>query len=143
MATLKLSADAPQEDVTFGFGQELVELSPGGTFETEDQDIISNAKVHPWLEVEIDQVEVYVSKTAARLDPANDPMTQEGQIVNPNDPDEIRKAEEAKDSVPEGVVAAVDQQTGVVETESVHEEEAPSEGLSFTGFNTTTEGDNN
>lgn len=96
MANLTLSDNAPQEAITFTLGQATVELSPGKSVETEDQVLIVNAQDHPWLDVEIPAVEVFTSKARQTLAPEDDRLTQAGQEVNPNDPKEIRKAEEAK-----------------------------------------------
>lgn len=116
---LRLNEDAPQETVTFSLASENIELAPGDVFETSNDDVVSNALVHPWLDVEVPQAETYVSKSHQTLAPEDDALTQEGQLIDPNDPDEIRKAEEAKEHVTPGIVApAVEVAETTEDTES-------------------------
>ena len=96
MANLTLSDNAPQETITFNLAQDTVELSPGKSVESNDQALIVNAVEHPWLTVEVPPVEVFTSEAHRTLAPEDDRLTQAGQEVNPKDPSEVRKAEEAK-----------------------------------------------
>lgn len=104
-ATLSLSADAPNEAITFSLGQETFDLSPGESVEVDNADVVSNAIVHPWIDVTQPDAEVYISEAHKTLAPEDDALRQEGQLLDPNDPDEVRKAEEAKSNVVPGTVA--------------------------------------
>ena len=54
MATISFSDEVPKEvdgDVHFTFGHVDFDLAKGGTYETDDLDLISSALAHPWLTV--------------------------------------------------------------------------------------------
>jgi hypothetical protein len=52
MATIRPNDNAPADSVNYIFPLETFELAAGGSYETENQNTISAAVSHPWLEVE-------------------------------------------------------------------------------------------
>jgi hypothetical protein len=96
MAKIVHSDAAPAEAVHYSFAG--VEFDLGGSnkaFETDDPSVISNARVNPWLSVEVDPASVVQGTYVQQIDPKNDPLSAVGSI-NANDPEEVRKAEAAK-----------------------------------------------
>lgn len=51
MATIRPNDNAPGDTVRFLLGSEEFELAPGGSYETDNRLILSDAEVHPWLNV--------------------------------------------------------------------------------------------
>lgn len=98
MAKILSSEAAPSEKVHYTFG--TVEFDLGGnakqSFETNDRDALANAEAHPWLTVEREQVELVSGSYVEQLKPEDDHLTAVGAEIDANDPDEVRKAEEAK-----------------------------------------------
>lgn len=127
MASPKITASdlAPAEAVHYTFAG--VEFDIGGsgrkTFETNDPTVVSNAESHPWLQVEYPKVELVAGSYREQVAPQDDPFTLIGRTQDPNDPDAVREAEEAK-SVDFGqpvVLEAGTAQTEVVVTDGVAE----------------------
>jgi hypothetical protein len=57
MATISNSDLAPDEQVHYSVAGAEFDLDPGGTFETDDEQVLANAQAHPWLKVERPVVE--------------------------------------------------------------------------------------
>lgn len=71
MATITLSDKAPKDAgvISFNFAEDEFQLEGTESHESEDPGLISNARVHPWLDVE---VPVVANEVADDYDP-NDP----------------------------------------------------------------------
>lgn len=128
MPTISHSDLAPDEPVRYLLGQAEFQLD-GRTknYETDDPDVVLNAESHPWLVVtypEVEQIEGAYVEQIARED---DPLSSLNSIAN--DPDEIRKVEEAKrDAVaPVAIDARLEQSEPVVVGETAVTVEAASE----------------
>ena len=52
MATILPSDLAPAEQVHYSVAGAEFDLDAGGTFETDDEEVLRNADAHPWLKVE-------------------------------------------------------------------------------------------
>jgi len=57
MAKISPSELHPAETIVHTLANEQFKLTAKGTYETDDPIVISNAEVHPWLNVEYDAVE--------------------------------------------------------------------------------------
>lgn len=51
MALITLNENAPEGDRWFGFGNASIEVIEVGGTETDDYEVISGARQHPWLDV--------------------------------------------------------------------------------------------
>lgn len=108
MATIVPSQEAPSEAVTYSLANETFELDAGGSFETDNRAVISNANAHPWLEVEEDPALVTDAEDESDYDPSKDALSAENSIAF--DPVEVAKArEEAASSQPVAIEAGLDQ----------------------------------
>lgn len=101
MARITHNDLAPSEVVHYDLSGVEFELGGSGkaSFETDDRNVLANASVHPWLNVEYDKVALVAGEPRRTLAdrPDLDPMSG----VGPNagvafDPEEIRKVEEPK-----------------------------------------------
>lgn len=117
MASIVPNENHPQETILHSLGgSEYFELSAGGSFETDDRDLLSNASIHPWLDVEYD-VEETEDFTVARpsLDPEDDALSSE------NDPsfdiERVRAAHNAAIGVDDHTALAVE--SGLDQNEAV------------------------
>ncbi len=100
MATISQNDLAPAEKVTYAFNGVEFELEGEGTYETTDNELIANARAHPWLTVEVpgaDQLGgVYIGE---HLAPEDDVLSGVNSKVN--DPEAVlaelerRRSEEA------------------------------------------------
>lgn len=95
MAKISHSDSAPAEKVHYTFANAEFDLSGSSTYETEDASLLASAEAHPYLKVTREPVEVVQGAYRQQLRPEEDHLSGVGGI-NPNDPDEARKAEEAK-----------------------------------------------
>lgn len=122
MAKIVHSEAAPSEAVHYSFAG--VEFDLGGRrkgFESDDPAVLANAEAHPWLSVQRPEVELVAGAYVEQLAPADDHLTIAGREVDPNDPDEAKKAEDAKAdefAVGAAIDAGLDQDE-VVETDGV------------------------
>lgn len=107
MAKIVSSEAAPPEAVHYTLGVSEFDLGGNGkkSYDTEDAALIAAAQDHPWLAVEVEPVEVVQGAYVNLLAPEDDHLSTAGQTVNPNDPDEARKAEEAKIAATDNPVA--------------------------------------
>lgn len=122
MAKIVHSDTAPAETVHYSFAGGEFDL--GGRskrFETDDAGLIAGAEAHPWLTVEYDVVEPIQGAYREQLLPEEDAMSAVNSIAN--DPEEARKAEQAKMEQTDNPVAvdAGETQTEVVTTSEVAE----------------------
>jgi hypothetical protein len=62
MANVVPSELAPDEAQTYSLGNVTFELATGDSYETDDREVIANAVVHPWLNVEYAEGEEPVSR---------------------------------------------------------------------------------
>lgn len=111
MATIRPNDNAPSGEVKYIFPTETIDLDSGGTHETDSRAVLAAAEAHPWLTVEYPEVEEISVTRQSRSVPYEDDV-----LAAPNsiafDPDEIRKAEEAKAegyAAPLAVEAGLDQ----------------------------------
>lgn len=118
MAKIVSSELAPSEAVHYTFDGVEFDLGPRKkAYETDNAAVLSNAETHPWLTVERDTPELVQGAYVEQIAAADDPLSVVGQPINPNDPDEARKAEAAKadaTGVPLAVQAGLDQTEPVV-----------------------------
>lgn len=56
MATISHSDLAPAEEVHYSVAGAEFDLTAEGTYETDNAEVIANARAHPWLEVEVAEV---------------------------------------------------------------------------------------
>lgn len=86
----------PDEQVRHALGSaEPFELGPGGSYETDDREVVSNASAHPWLDVEVEEVEVIQGAYRDRHVPReDDALVAENSVAF--DPNAIREVEESK-----------------------------------------------
>ena len=90
MATIVPSKLHPDEEVLHQLAQDSFKLDAGGSYETEDRGVISNAVAHPWLDVEYPDVKVEGHYRPNAVDPDKDVLSAETSIAF--DPEEIEKA---------------------------------------------------
>jgi hypothetical protein len=124
MAKIVHSDAAPSESVHYVFAG--VEFDLGGrkkVYETDDAEALANAEAHPWLTVEYEEVEQVQGAYIEQLKPEEDHLSLKGRAINPNDPDEARKAEAAKrgEDISPVAIDAGEDQTEVVTTDGVAE----------------------
>lgn len=122
MAKIAHSDLAPAEAVHYVFGH--VSFDIGGrkkNYETEDREVLAAADAHPWLTVTYDVPEVIQGAYVEQLHPKDDALSAQNSIAN--NPEEVRKAEEAKASgeSPGVAIDAGKEQTEKVETGGVAE----------------------
>lgn len=135
MAKITLSDLAPNEAVRFIGWQVDLELGGSGkkSVETDDHYVIGFANEHPWLNVEYSAAATAVPDAPDTLAEHPERDVLSGLLtgrVDPNDPAEIKKAEDAK-AVERGELVALDaglDQSVVVETGPVAETLAADEG---------------
>lgn len=101
MAKITHSDLAPDEVVHYDLAGVEFELggSGKGSYETTDRTVIASAEIHPWLSVEYPKVELIQGQVRSTLadHPELDPLSGVGPNAGiANDPEEIRKIEEAK-----------------------------------------------
>ena len=75
MATIRPNDNAPDEAVNFSLGSATFSLEAGGSVETDDREVISDAREHPWLTVEESAEDTSVQQeleAVAAADPDDD-----------------------------------------------------------------------
>ncbi len=106
MATILPNEHAPSESVRYLLANADFELAGGGSYDTDDRAVLGAAEAHPWLKVKYPEVDEALYEAVQRSVPYEDDV-----LAAPNsiafDPEEIRKAEEAK-RVAFGAPLAVD-----------------------------------
>lgn len=111
MATIRASEKAPAGDLHYVFSTGDFDLSAGGSYETDDQVLLGEARAHPWLEAELDASDVVQFVAPDRqVKPEDDSQSAVNSIAF--DSDEIRKVEEAKSEnfgSPTAIDAGLDQ----------------------------------
>lgn len=120
MAKIVHSDAAPAEAVHYTFAAGEFDLSGKKAYTTKDVSLIAEAKVHPWLDVKIDEADIVVGSYTQLVKPEDDPLSAVNSIAN--DPDAARKAQadKAADFNPVALDAG-EIQTEVVETGGVAE----------------------
>lgn len=94
MATVVPSDLAPAEDLLYILGGVDFELGVGGSYETDDRDVLANAEVHPWLKVEYDESEAPITRfRPGTVAPEDDVLGKANSIAF--DPEEVQKAADA------------------------------------------------
>jgi hypothetical protein len=119
MATITTNDHAPDETAKFILPLETFDLGPGDSFETTNRNTISNAEVHPWLEVKYPEYdELSTGGRESKSVPAKDDvLSAEG----PNgslafDPEQIRKDNaEAQVTAPTAIDSGLDQGKNVTD----------------------------
>lgn len=92
MAKIVLSDTAPEGAKKFSLASAEIEVP----FETNDNEILSNARQHPWLSVEEPKASTEAPPSYVNhLDPKDDALSALNSIAN--DPDEVKKALEARE----------------------------------------------
>ena len=110
MATIVPSKQHPDEEVLHQLAQDSFKLDSGGSYETDDRAVISNAIAHPWLEVEYPDLEVEAHYRPDSIEPSKDALGADKSIAF--DPDKIAEAlEEAEEAVesPVAIESGLDQ----------------------------------
>lgn len=116
MATIRPNENAPEQEVHYSLPTVDFDLSGDGSYETNDRQVITDALVHPWLAVEFDEVDTVVYQRPEKSVPYKDDVLSAFNS-KANDPEEVRKTEEAKYSEtaqPLAVEAGLDQGTAEV-----------------------------
>ena len=103
MATIVPSKQHPDEEVLHQLAQDSFKLSAGGSYETDDRAVITNAVAHPWLEVEYPDLEVEAHYRPDSIEPSKDALGAEKSIAF--DPDKIAAALEDQAEAVESPVA--------------------------------------
>ena len=115
VAKIVHSEDAPQEAVHYSFAAGEFDL--GGrkkSHETDDPSLISEANAHPYLDVQVEQVEGQAGDFREQLDPKDDALSAQNSIAN--DPDAVKAAQvEVVEVQPVAIDAGLDQTEPVVE----------------------------
>lgn len=78
MAKIVHSSLAPSEAVTYSLGNTSFEIDGSkktAAYETDDPTVLSDARVHPWLDVVVEKVDQVEGLLANRLDPTKDPLS--------------------------------------------------------------------
>lgn len=103
MATISPNDSAPRESVHYLFATGDFKL--GGhskKYETDDPALIAEAKAHPWLSVEVPEVDRVAGAYVEQVSPADDPMSRLN--YHGNEPEVARAAEAAKVAAKENIV---------------------------------------
>lgn len=125
MARIVPSDLAPAEEVNYSLGQSEFSLAAGGSHETDDPFLISDAEAHPWLSVERDEEEVVRGEYAdISVDPHEDVLSRYTSVAF--DRDEVRRVIEESRRHTEADRTAID--AGLDQGKSV---EGP-QGIDFT-----------
>lgn len=131
MARIVPSKLAPDVEVHYSLGMAEFVLAPGDTYETSDTEAIGSAVVHPWLDVEYDKAEAYVTPVPGlSVDPKKDPLSAQGPDAGlPFDIEAVKAANaDAFEAVAEPTaIEASLKQTKVVKTAGVNETVAADE----------------
>lgn len=72
MATIRPNDNAPDEQVKYCLGNVDFDLGPGDGYETENRTVMADASAHPWLSVEIPQVDEVVVERPSKSVPYED-----------------------------------------------------------------------
>jgi hypothetical protein len=94
MATIRTNDHAPNEVAKYILPLETFDLGPGDSFETENRNTLSNAEVHPWLEVEYPVYEELggAARESGSVPPSEDAFSAEGPRANePFDPEAVAR----------------------------------------------------
>lgn len=94
MATITTNDHAPDEVAKFILPLETFDLGPGDSFETTNRNTISNAEVHPWLEVEYPKYDELSSggRESKSVPPSEDAYSADGpRAEEPFDPEAIAR----------------------------------------------------
>jgi hypothetical protein len=92
MAKIVLSDAAPSESIHFSFSAVEFDLKGKQTYKTDDLEVITNATVHPWLDVTPDEGLTSEPQYVDQIDPKDDPLSAVNQQAN--DPKAIKAADE-------------------------------------------------
>jgi hypothetical protein len=115
MAKIVHSEVAPSEAVKYDLAGTKFELGNGeDSFETTDPTVLSNARQHPWLAIEVDpEAETSYELVSTQVAPEDDALSAHNSKAF--DPDEIAKVEEAKSGAvrPLAVNAALPQDEAI------------------------------
>lgn len=89
MATISHNDLAPDEKVHYALGGVEFDVEGDGTYETNDNDVIANARAHPWLKVEVPVAEQLGGFYGAEhLAPEDDVLSGVNSIAN--DPEAVQ-----------------------------------------------------
>jgi DsbC/DsbD-like thiol-disulfide interchange protein len=116
MATIITNEHAPKEEATYILPTATFDLAQGGSYETDDRRVLSDAEAHPWLEVEYAAEETEVFERPSKSVPYEDDYLSAANS-KAFDLDEVRRTEEAKyggDTNRLAVDAGLDQNEEVV-----------------------------
>lgn len=94
MAKIVPSSLAPSEPLRFTLAATSFELGGSKTsaYETDDPDVLIEARIHPWLDVQVDKVEAVEGLFVQQLDPAKDPLSSAHENARlATDPEAARK----------------------------------------------------
>jgi hypothetical protein len=120
MAKIVLSDLAPAEQVHFSFSGVEFDLSGKKTYESDDSSVLTNAEVHPWLDVKYEAADVVQGEFHDQLAPEDDPFSSKGGS-KANDPEaariELESRWDLQDHTDEPVRVAID--AGLMQTEVV------------------------
>lgn len=109
MAKIVPSENAPDAQVHYSLGSASFDLGPGGSYETDDREILSGGVAHPWLDVEFDpEVELGYVTAPAHVRPEDDVLSQQNSVAF--DPDQVRAdAPDEMVALPTAIDAGLDQ----------------------------------
>lgn len=108
MATIRPNDIAPSEEVKYILSTDTFDLAAGGSVESTDRKILTDAEAHPWLKVEYPETEKFDFQRPSHSVPYEDDALAALNSVA-FDPEEIRKTEQAKvDAFTGGHPLAVD-----------------------------------
>jgi hypothetical protein len=95
MAAIVPSDLAPEEQVHYSFAGAEFDLAPGGSFETADRTILTNAEAHPWLDVDYPEADESIAVfRGGSLPPSQDALSMVNSVAF--DREEIEKVEQTK-----------------------------------------------
>lgn len=117
MATIRPNENAPDSPVKYLLGSVEFDLSPGGEYETDDRTAISDASVHPWLDVELPvSEELSVERTSKSVPYADDVLAAvNSQAFDPDKVHEMLMNRQRENDARVAIEAGLDQGESVEE----------------------------
>lgn len=109
MATIRPNDHAPSEEVKYVLPSATFDLASDGVYTTDDRRVLSDAEVHPWLEVEYPPADELSQTRESRSVPyEEDALSAVNSVAF--DTDEVAKARlEENDTEPTAIESGLDQ----------------------------------
>lgn len=82
MAIVKFSDQAPDNKVRFSFATTSFELSPGEEYKTDEYEVVQEAQLHPWLEVDSESKSEKPKGSRKSVTPPSEEKAEEVTVNN-------------------------------------------------------------